>query len=322
MAWPSGKAEACKASIPSSNLGATLLFISRHPVLYLIATPIGNLADITFRAIEILKICDYILCEDTRHSSILLSHYEIRKPLKSYHKFNESFRAESAIEDLKAGMVIGLISDAGTPGISDPGSDLVRLCIEHALPVSVIPGPCAAIHALTCSGLPTDRFQFWGFLEKRENDLRRDLQTIFSYHGTTICYESPHRLLHTLKTINELQPERPLTVGRELTKKFEEFVRGTAEVLLEYWKKTPVKGEIVLLIAPPPKEQQLDWSEWPPEEHVRWFESTYNVTSKEAIKYVAELRGVPKRHIYSSQLKKEEHAKEESCHPLNKQNSH
>lgn len=267
-------------------------------MLYLVSTPIGNLADITLRAIDVLKSCDYILCEDTRHSTILLNHYDIHKPLKSYHKFNEAFRAESILQDLELGKNICLISDAGTPGISDPGADLVKMCIEHHLPITAIPGPCAAIQALSCSGLPTERFQFWGFLPRKENELKRELQTIFTYPGTTICYESPHRLLKVLELIHTMQPERLLVVAREMTKKFEEIMQGTAQILIEHWKEKSLKGEIVLLISPDTSEQQLDWTAWSPEEHVEWAQKTYALSRKEAIKFVADLRGVPKRHIY------------------------
>jgi 16S rRNA (cytidine1402-2'-O)-methyltransferase len=267
-------------------------------MLYLVATPIGNLADITFRALEVLRSCDYILCEDTRHSSILLQHYQIHKPLRSYHKFNEASQAESILRDLESGKHICLISDAGTPGISDPGADLVKLCIQRQLPVTALPGPCAAIQALCCSGLPTERFQFWGFLARKENDLKRELQTILTYPGTTICYESPHRLLKVLEFIQSMQPERQLVVGRELTKKFEEMVRGSAAALIAHWQETPLKGEIVLLISPAPQTTCEEWQEWSPEEHVQWMQETYGLSRKEAIKLVADLRGVPKRHIY------------------------
>jgi 16S rRNA (cytidine1402-2'-O)-methyltransferase len=266
-------------------------------MLYLVATPIGNLADITLRALDTLKSCDYILCEDTRHSLILLNHYNICKPLKSYHKFNEASRAESILQDLQSGKNICLISDAGTPGISDPGSELVKICIEHHIPVSAIPGPCAAIQALICSGLPTERFQFWGFLARKENELKHELQTILAYSGTTLCYESPHRLLNVLDLVQTMQPERLLVVARELTKKFEQILRGTAKDLIEYWQKIPLKGEIVLLFSPA-TEQHQDWAAWTPEEHVLWIQQTYSLSRKEAIKLVADLRGVPKREIY------------------------
>lgn len=267
-------------------------------MLFLVATPIGNLEDITFRAIETLKSCDYILCEDTRHSLILLNHYQIHKPLKSYHKFNETFRAESILEDLESGKKICLISDAGTPGISDPGAALVKLCIERNLPVTLIPGPCAAIQAIACSGFSTERFQFLGFLPKKENELRRELQSILSYPGTSICYESPHRLIKVLEVILTLQPNRELAVARELTKKYEEIIRGFPQALIEYWSDKTVKGEIVLVISPDSGREQINWSSMTPEEHVQWVQSTYALDRKEAIKLVAQLRGVPKREIY------------------------
>lgn len=271
-------------------------------MLYLVATPIGNLADISLRALEVLKTSDYILCEDTRHSGILFNHYQIKKPLKSYHKFNESFRAESVIEDLEAGKIICLVSDAGTPGISDPGEEIVKQCIERNISVTAIPGPCAAIQALICSGFCTTRFQFCGFLPKKENELKRELQQILSYQGTSICYESPHRLIDVLNVIQDMQSERLLCVGRELTKRFEEIVRGTPQFLLQYWNENLLKGEIVLLISPPPIDQIPDWEGWTPEEHVDWVQKTYNIDHKEAIKLVANLRGVPKRQIYKDLL--------------------
>lgn len=270
-------------------------------MLYLVATPIGNLQDITYRAIETLKICDYILCEDTRHSRLLLNHYDIHKPLKSYHKFNEASQAEPILADLKMGKQIALISDAGTPGISDPGADLVRQCIENQIPLTAIPGPCAAIQALSCSGLPTDRFQFWGFLPRKENELKRDWQQILTYPGTSICYESPKRLLDILRLVETMDPSRQLVVARELTKKFEEICRGSATSLLKYWEeKTHVlKGEIVLLVAPPSTGAEKEWELLSPEEHVQYMQDTYGISRHEAIKMVAELRKVPKRQIYN-----------------------
>lgn len=274
-------------------------------MLFLVATPIGNLSDITFRAIETLKACDYILCEDTRHSLILLKHYNIQKPLKSYHKFNEASQTETILKDLKNGKSICLISDAGTPGIADPGAALVKQCIEHHLEVSAIPGPCAAIQALSCSGLTTDRFQFLGFLPRKEGELRSELQHILSYGGTTICYESPKRLLDVLSLINEIDPTRLLVIARELTKKFEEIRRGTAEELIQHWNETEVKGEIVLLFSAAPQESQKNWESLSPAEHVEFIHKTYGVSRQEAIKVAAELRGVPKRQIYNEVQRKE-----------------
>jgi 16S rRNA (cytidine1402-2'-O)-methyltransferase len=267
-------------------------------MLYLVATPIGNLLDISYRAIETLKTCDYILCEDTRHSLLLLNHYQIHKPLKSYHKFNEASQAQPILQDLYDGKKIALISDAGTPGISDPGESLVKLCIEQGIHFTAIPGPCAAIQALSCSGLPTDRFQFWGFLPRKEGELKRSLQQILSYTGTTICYESPNRLLDVLQLIKDVAPTHKLVVARELTKKFEEICRGTAHALLEYWRVNPLKGEIVLLFSPASEEIVQEWQNLSPEEHVNLIQETYSISRNEAIKIVANLREIPKRQLY------------------------
>jgi 16S rRNA (cytidine1402-2'-O)-methyltransferase len=301
VAWPSGKAEACKASIPSSNLGATFLslFFANNVMLYLVATPIGNLADITFRAIDILKTCDYILCEDTRHSLILLNHYNIKKLLKSYHKFNEAETENKIIQDLQLGKQIALISDAGTPGMADPGQRLVEACRQKNIAVTPIPGPCAAIAALTSSGMPTDLFQFFGFLPRKQGDLRSILQKALFYPGTTVCYESPQRLLQTLQLIHELDEKRILAVARELTKKFEELSRGTALNLIDKWKIEPLKGEIVLLISGLANGSQEQWQQMTPAEHVAHLELAYGMTNREAIKLAAEQRGASKRTIYN-----------------------
>ena len=199
---------------------------------------------------------------------------------------------------MQSGKKICLISDAGTPGISDPGTDLVKICIEHHIPITAIPGACAAIQALSCSGLPTERFQFWGFLARKENELKRELQAILAFPGTSICYESPQRLVKVLEFIQIMQSERLLVVTRELTKKFEEIVRGTPAALIEHWQHATLKGEVVLLISPTSSEKLTDWTDWSPEEHVEWIQQTYALSRKEAIKLVADLRGVPKRDIY------------------------
>jgi 16S rRNA (cytidine1402-2'-O)-methyltransferase len=216
-------------------------------MLTLIATPLGNLADITLRALNALKSCDLILSEDTRRSAILLNHYEIKKPLYSYHKFNEQKKEEIITEKLKEGLNIVLISDAGTPTIADPGSRLVKHCISQGLKVESLPGPCALILALTLSGLNTEKFQFIGFLPKTSGRLERVLRESFNYPGTTICYETPHRLLKVLEMIDKLAPDKHLVICRELTKKFEETRHGKPSDHLSYFKEHPLKGEIVLL---------------------------------------------------------------------------
>ncbi len=307
VAWPSGKAEACKASIPQFESGCHLFITNEPPhggsffyMLYIIATPIGNLADITYRAIETLKSCDYILCEDTRHSGILLHHYQISKSLKSFHKFSEASKQTEIIADLQQGLTIGLISDAGTPGISDPGEKLIQACIENGIEVIAIPGACAAITALCCSGLNTDRFQFIGFLPKKASELQRTLDSILGYPGTTICYESPHRLLNVLEAIHASAPQRSIAVARELTKKFEELKRGTAQELLAHWKDHTLKGEIVLLISGHSLENSQDWQSMTPLQHVEHMRTTFDLTLQEAIYAVAKERGVSKRDIYNA----------------------
>lgn len=264
-------------------------------MLYLISTPIGNLSDISLRALETLKSCDLILCEDTRVSIRLLNHYEIKKPLESFHQFSESSKENVVIDKLKGGAIIGLISDAGTPGISDPGQRLVKRCRDEDINVSPIPGPCALIAALSCSGLPTDRFQFLGFLPRKENALKEMLLEGLLYKGTTICYESPQRLNEVLEAIHQLAPNRILAVSRELTKIYEEWKRGTAQQLLDHYVSHPLKGEIVLMISP---AEETAWGDMSPEEHVAWLIDSFKLSEKEAIKLAAEMRGVPKRDIY------------------------
>lgn len=269
-------------------------------MLYLVATPIGNLADMSYRAVEVLKKSDYILCEDTRTSLVLLKHYDIHKPLKSYHKFNETHRENEILEDLKKGLTIALITDAGTPGISDPGSALITACRKENLPVSAIPGPCAALLALTLSGFSTERFQAVGFLPKKSSELKTLFLDLLEYSGTTICYESPHRILKTLQLLSEIASERPLCILRELTKLYEEHLQGTAAELLAHFEKHPPRGELVLLISS--KQNSIDYTSLSPQEHVAQLQNEYGLSKQEAIKLCARLRNVPKREIYSSTI--------------------
>lgn len=267
-------------------------------MLYLISTPIGNLKDMTYRAVETLSSSDYILCEDTTHSLPLLKAYQIQKPLYSYHKFNEAKQIEKIVEDLKKELVISLISDAGTPGICDPGQRLVLRCIEENLSYTVLPGPCAAIAALTLSGCGEERFQFIGFLPKKESECTTLLQEVIHYSGTTICYETPHRILKTLQILRDIDKALPICVARELTKFYEECKRGSAEELLAYYTVHPPKGEIVLLI--PQNMQKIDYTNLSLIEHVKLLEESLGITSKEAIKLVASLRGISKRAVYDA----------------------
>lgn len=221
-------------------------------MLYLVATPIGNLGDLTYRAVKTLSSCDYILCEDTRHAAGLLKAYEIKKPLRSYHGFNAARKEDEIVEDLRAGKDIALISDAGTPGISDPGQRLVQRCLAEELEYTALPGACSPIIALTLSGFESEPFQFAGFLPKKPSHLKQALNDALTYRGTTIFLESPHRVIKTLKLLEEMAPERKLGVARELTKIHEEVRIGTASELLNITSK----GEIVLLIPPLPPVQK------------------------------------------------------------------
>lgn len=219
-----------------------------HISLYLVPTPIGNLKDITLRAIETLKSVDVILAEDTRTSGMLLKHLEINKPLQSYHIFNEHKTVEKLVDRMKKGEVIALVSDAGTPGISDPGFLLVRAAKEAGLEVNCLPGPTAFVPALVNSGLPNDRFTFEGFLPHKKGRKTR-LEELSTESRTMVFYESPHRLMKTLEQFAEVfGPARMASVSRELTKMFEENVRGTLDELVEYYQHHPIKGEIVLVV--------------------------------------------------------------------------
>ncbi|MFN7141561.1 MAG: 16S rRNA (cytidine(1402)-2'-O)-methyltransferase [Limisphaerales bacterium] len=217
--------------------------------LYLVATPIGNLEDITLRALRVLKECDVVAAEDTRHSGQLLKHFEISKPLLSYFQFNEAKRSEEILERLKRGEKVALVTDAGSPGISDPGERVVKAAVQAGLRVESVPGPSALVTALTASGLPTDEFHFVGFLPHKSGQRRNKLESLKSTPGTLIFYESPYRIEKLLVELNDIYPQRPVVLARELTKKFEEYLRGTPNELLEVLKKRSLKGEFVVLVG-------------------------------------------------------------------------
>jgi 16S rRNA (cytidine1402-2'-O)-methyltransferase len=217
--------------------------------LYLVATPIGNLEDITLRALRVLKECDVIAAEDTRHSGQLLKHFGISKPLLSYFQFNEAKRSEEIIERLRRGEKVALVTDAGSPGISDPGERVVKAAVAAGFRVEAIPGACALVAALTASGLATDEFHFIGFLPHKSGQRRKQLERLKCFSGTLILYESPYRIEKVLTELNEVFPERQIVLARELTKKFEEFLRGTPNQLLELLKKRSLKGEFVVLVS-------------------------------------------------------------------------
>ena len=217
--------------------------------LYLVATPIGNLEDITLRALRVLRECDVVAAEDTRHTGQLLKHFGISKPLLSYFQFNEAKRSEEIIERLRRGEKVALVTDAGSPGISDPGERVVKAALATGFRVEAVPGACALVAALTASGLPTGEFHFLGFLPHKSGQRRKQLESLRGCDGTLVLYESPYRIEKLLAELNEIFPERQVVLARELTKKFEEFLRGTPTELLVTARKRRLKGEFVVMVA-------------------------------------------------------------------------
>jgi 16S rRNA (cytidine1402-2'-O)-methyltransferase len=228
--------------------------------LYLVATPIGNLEDITLRALRVLKECDVVAAEDTRRTGQLLTHFGFRKPLLSYHKFNEASRSEDLLRRLGLGEKVALVSDAGSPGISDPGERVVRAAVAAGFRVEAVPGACALIAGLTASGLPTDEFHFIGFLPHKSGQRRKKLDSLKAFDGTLVLYESPYRVEKLLVELADLLPERRVVFARELTKKFEEFLRGTAAEITAKLKGRSIKGEFVVMIGPPSDAIPVDRS--------------------------------------------------------------
>lgn len=274
--------------------------------LYLCATPIGNLEDITLRVLRVLEEVDLIAAEDTRNSIKLLNHYEIKTPMTSYHEFNKIEKAYQLVEKLQEGMNIALITDAGTPGISDPGEELVKIAYEAGIEVTSLPGPAACITALTLSGLSTRRFVFEAFLPKDKKERKRILEEIQKETRTIILYEAPHHLIKTLEELREALGNRRITLCRELTKKYEEGQRTTIDEVLEYYKDKEPRGEYVLVLEGKTKEEVEEErkKEWEPlslEEHMQLYEQK-GISHKEAMKLVAKDRGVSKRDIYQALL--------------------
>lgn len=273
--------------------------------LYLCATPIGNLEDMTFRVIRTLKEVDLIAAEDTRNSIKLLNHFEIQTPMTSYHEYNKYEKGRKLVGKLQDGMNIALITDAGTPGISDPGEELVKMCYEAGISVTSLPGAAACITALTLSGLSTRRFAFEAFLPTDKKEKELVLQEIERETRTIIMYEAPHRLLKTLKMLSErLGQERRITVCRELTKRHETAFATTLEEACAYYNEQPPKGECVLVIEGRSREQiaqeeKAQWEEMSIEEHMEHYLSQ-GIDKKEAMKKVAKDRGVSKRDIYNA----------------------
>lgn len=270
--------------------------------LYLCATPIGNLDDITFRVLETLRNADVIAAEDTRHTIKLLNHFDIKTPMTSYHEFNKIDKARILVEDLKAGKNIALVSDAGTPGISDPGEELVKFCHEAGIEVTSIPGPAACITALTMSGLSTRRFCFEGFLPMDKKEREVVLERLKKETRTTVFYEAPHRLEKTLKVFYEAVGNRRISICKELTKRHEKSWMTTLEEAVAWYGENDARGEYVLVIEGiDPKvleeEKQASWETMSIEDHVALYESK-GQTKKEAMKSVASDRGMTKREVY------------------------
>lgn len=274
--------------------------------LYLCATPIGNLEDITYRVLRTLKEVDLIAAEDTRNSIKLLNHFDIKTPMTSYHEYNKIEKAYQLVDKLREGMNIALITDAGTPGISDPGEDLVRICYEEGIEVTSLPGPAACITALTMSGLPTRRFAFEAFLPRDKKERADVLAQLKNETRTIILYEAPHHLVKTLEELYVNLGDRKIAVCRELTKRYEEKTLTTISECLKFYSDNEPRGEYVLVIDGKTfeelrKEEQRSWESMSLEEHMAVYESQ-GIDRKEAMKLVAKDRGISKRDVYQALL--------------------
>lgn len=274
--------------------------------LYLVGTPIGNLKDITLRALETLRECDVVAAEDTRQTLKLLNHFNIKKTMISYHKFNENDKSNEIINLLSSGKNIALVTDAGMPGISDPGSIIIKRCIENNLLFEIIPGATALITALVYSNIDTSKFVFRGFLPRENKDKKKVLEEIKEYRDTIIIYEAPHRLRNTLMTIMEILGDRNISICRELTKLHEDVFRDTIKEAVEYYDKNQPRGEYVLVISGKSdedieKERKGKWEELSIQEHiVNYMEQGF--AKKEAIKIVSKERKIPKSEVYKHSL--------------------
>lgn len=274
--------------------------------LYLCATPIGNLEDITLRVLRTLEEVDLIAAEDTRNSIKLLNHFEIKTPMTSYHEYNKIEKAYQLVEKMKSGQNIALITDAGTPGISDPGEDLVRICYESGIEVTSLPGAAACITALTLSGLPTRRFAFEAFLPREKKERQTILTSLENETRTIIIYEAPHHLKKTLEELQDVLGDRPITLCRELTKRYETAFRTTISGALSYYQENEPKGEFVLVIHGKNQEELLQeaqaaWESLSLEEHMSHYEEQ-GISRKDAMKMVAKDRGISKRDVYAALL--------------------
>lgn len=273
-------------------------------MLYLCATPIGNLEDITYRVLRVLSEADLIAAEDTRNSIKLLNHFEIKTPMTSYHEFNKYDKAKVLVDKILGGMDVAVITDAGTPGISDPGEELVKQCRAAGIRVTSLPGPAACITALTMSGRETRRFAFEAFLPKDKKERKRVLEELKDETRTIIIYEAPHHLIKTLEELEKELDNRKITLCRELTKKYEEAHRTTIHEVLDYYKDKEPRGEYVLVLEGKTKEQveeerKKEWENLTLEEHMQVYEEK-GISRKEAMKLVAKDRGISKRDVYQA----------------------
>ena len=267
----------------------------KEGILYIVATPIGNLEDITLRAIRILKEVDLIAAEDTRHTLKLLNHLEISKPMISYHRHNEQIRTDNLIKELKEGKNIALVSDAGTPGICDPGEEIIKKCIEENIKVIPIPGACAMINALITSGIETKEFTFIGFLPLNKKTRKEKLEEIKKSNKTIILYEAPHKLKNTLNDLKSILEERKIVLARELTKIHEEYIRGNIEELIE--RADALKGEFVIIIEKNSCSEENELNNLSLEEHYDFYKQQ-GLDKKDIIKKIAKDRNVNKNEIY------------------------
>ena len=276
--------------------------------VYLCATPIGNLEDISLRVLHILKTVDFIAAEDTRHTLQLLNHFHIATTMTSYHEHNKQTKGKKLLERVENGEQMAVGTDAGMPGISDPGAGVVKLCYEKEIPLTVVPGASAVITALVLSGLDTRRFVFEGFLPSEKKQRRMILQTLQKEHRTIVLYEAPHRLLHTLEELSDaLGEQRTVAVIKELTKKYEQVRKDTIKGQIDYYSQNPPKGEFVLVIEgfsleEQKKQQQQGWQALSVLEHIQQY-TKKGMTEKEAMKQAAKDRGVSKRDIYAAAKK-------------------
>lgn len=272
--------------------------------LYLCATPIGNLEDMTFRAVRVLKEADLIAAEDTRNSIKLLNHFEIKTPMTSYHEYNKIEKGHKLVERLQRGEDIALITDAGTPGISDPGEELVKMCRKEGIAVTAVPGPAACITALTISGCSTRRFAFEAFLPTDKKERQAVLEELKEETRTIVLYEAPHRLVRTLQLLNDILGDREASICRELTKRHETVFSSTLPEALAYYEHHDPKGECVIVIEGKSRqkireEEAERWEKLTVEEHMKYYLDR-GMEKKEAMKQVAKDRGVSKREIYQA----------------------